>query len=96
MEILVHNFIKFYFKYKETYNGIDAETFRLGLIDKFASSHVSFTNTMFNTEALDKMKLHSYFNIIKAVKSKQLSDRLALFFRVSLSKKYYSFLAYGY
>ena len=55
---------------KETYNGIDAETFRLGLIDKFASSHVSFTNTMFNTEALEKMKLNSYFNIIKAIKSK--------------------------
>ena len=54
----------------KTYNGIDAETFRLGLIDKFASSHVSFTNTMFNTEALEKMKLNSYLNIIKAIKSK--------------------------
>ena len=44
---------------------------------------------MFNTEALEKMKLYSYLNIIKAVKSKKLEDRLTLFFRVDKKNKFF-------
>lgn len=37
-------------------DGIDMDTFRIGMVEKFASSSKLFMQTMFKTEAIEKMQ----------------------------------------